>query len=78
VLTQDKDQYVAELLAGLDAYPAYYSHMGPANAPGRVLPTCPRQPARTPRSWPSASPPVNGSPTCAADGSSRPGTSADR
>jgi len=34
VLTQDEDQYVAELLAGLDAYPAYYSHMGPANAAG--------------------------------------------
>src|ERR1035437_668604 len=34
VLTQDEDQYVAELLAGLDAYPAYYTHMGPANAAG--------------------------------------------
>jgi hydroxyacylglutathione hydrolase len=34
VLTQDEDQYVAELLAGLDAYPAYYAHMGPANAAG--------------------------------------------
>lgn len=44
MLTQDKDQYMAELLAGLDAYPAYYSHMGPANAQGRVLPTCPPSP----------------------------------
>ena len=26
--------YVAELLAGLDAYPAYYAHMGPANLAG--------------------------------------------
>ena len=34
VLTQDEDQYVAELLADLDAYPAYYAHMGPANAAG--------------------------------------------
>ena len=46
VLTQDKDHYVAELLAGLDAYPAYYSHMGPANAAGpgacRPVPASPR------------------------------------
>jgi glyoxylase-like metal-dependent hydrolase (beta-lactamase superfamily II)/rhodanese-related sulfurtransferase len=34
VLIQDEGQYVAELLAGLDAYPAYYAHMGPANAAG--------------------------------------------
>jgi len=34
VLIQDQDQYVAELLAGLDAFPAYYAHMGPANAAG--------------------------------------------
>ena len=33
-LTLDEDGYVAELLAGLDAYPAYYAHMGPANAAG--------------------------------------------
>ncbi|WP_127783856.1 MBL fold metallo-hydrolase [Rhodococcus sp. X156] len=43
-LTNDEARYVAELLAGLDAYPAYYAHMGPANAagPGEVdlsLPT---------------------------------------
>ena len=29
-----EQQYVRELLAGLDAYPAYYAHMGPANAAG--------------------------------------------
>jgi glyoxylase-like metal-dependent hydrolase (beta-lactamase superfamily II)/rhodanese-related sulfurtransferase len=29
-----EDRYVSELLAGLDAYPAYYAHMGPANAAG--------------------------------------------
>jgi glyoxylase-like metal-dependent hydrolase (beta-lactamase superfamily II)/rhodanese-related sulfurtransferase len=34
VLTLDEGRYVAELLAGLDAYPAYYAHMGPANAAG--------------------------------------------
>jgi hydroxyacylglutathione hydrolase len=33
-LTQDQDQYVAGVLASLDAYPAYYAHMGPANAAG--------------------------------------------
>ncbi len=34
VLTQDEQRYVAELLAGLDAFPAYYAHMGPANTRG--------------------------------------------
>lgn len=29
-----QDEFVAELLAGLDAFPAYYAHMGPANAAG--------------------------------------------
>ncbi len=33
-LTLDEDSYVAATLAGLDAYPAYYAHMGPANAAG--------------------------------------------
>ncbi len=28
-LTADEETYVAELLAGLDAYPAYYVHMAP-------------------------------------------------
>jgi hydroxyacylglutathione hydrolase len=37
-LTLDEDRYVAELLAGLDAYPAYYAHMGPANAAGPAGP----------------------------------------
>jgi glyoxylase-like metal-dependent hydrolase (beta-lactamase superfamily II)/rhodanese-related sulfurtransferase len=30
-LTLDEERYVEELLAGLDAFPAYYAHMGPAN-----------------------------------------------
>lgn len=33
-LTQPEQQYVDELLAGLDAFPAYYAHMGPANLDG--------------------------------------------
>jgi glyoxylase-like metal-dependent hydrolase (beta-lactamase superfamily II)/rhodanese-related sulfurtransferase len=31
---QEEDDFVAELIAGLDAYPAYYAHMGPANLAG--------------------------------------------
>jgi glyoxylase-like metal-dependent hydrolase (beta-lactamase superfamily II) len=31
------DVYVAEMLAGLDAYPAYYAHMGARNADGADL-----------------------------------------
>ena len=38
VLTLDQDSYVAETLAGLDVYPAYYAHMGPANAAGPAGP----------------------------------------
>ncbi len=38
VLTLDEDRYVAETLAGLDDYPAYYAHMGPANAAGPAGP----------------------------------------
>lgn len=38
VLTQPEQDYVQELLAGLDAYPAYYAHMGPANAGGPQAP----------------------------------------
>ena len=34
VLTQDEETYVRELLDGLGAFPAYYAHMGPANASG--------------------------------------------
>ncbi|MGX1837905.1 MBL fold metallo-hydrolase [Streptomyces diastaticus] len=33
-LTTDVDTFVAELLAGLGDVPAYYAHMGPANAAG--------------------------------------------
>jgi hydroxyacylglutathione hydrolase len=37
-LTQQEDRWVAETLAGLDAYPAYYAHMQPANAAGPQAP----------------------------------------
>lgn len=33
-LVKDADTFVAELLAGLDDIPAYYTHMGPINARG--------------------------------------------
>ena len=34
VLTLDERAYVETLLAGLDSWPAYYAHMGPANTAG--------------------------------------------
>jgi glyoxylase-like metal-dependent hydrolase (beta-lactamase superfamily II)/rhodanese-related sulfurtransferase len=37
-LTADEETYVAELLAGLDAYPAYYVHRAPANTAGPTAP----------------------------------------
>ncbi|MFD9038414.1 rhodanese-like domain-containing protein [Streptomyces bottropensis] len=33
-LTLDRDTFVAQILAGLEDVPAYYAHMGPANAAG--------------------------------------------
>ncbi len=37
-LTLSERAYVAALLAGLDAYPTYYAHMGPANLSGPGAP----------------------------------------
>jgi len=37
-LNQDEEQWVTELLAGLDTWPAYYAQMGPANAAGPGAP----------------------------------------
>jgi glyoxylase-like metal-dependent hydrolase (beta-lactamase superfamily II)/rhodanese-related sulfurtransferase len=37
-LTLSVDRFVAGLLAGLDAYPAYYARMGPGNAAGPAAP----------------------------------------
>jgi hydroxyacylglutathione hydrolase len=33
-LTKGEEDFVAEIIAGLDAYPAYYVHMGPTNSHG--------------------------------------------
>jgi len=44
-LTLGEDSYVAGLVAGLDAYPAYYAHMAPANRAGPDAPD-PAPPAR--------------------------------
>jgi len=38
VLTTDEQTYVEDLLTGLDAWPAYYAHMGPANTTGPAAP----------------------------------------
>ena len=38
VLTTDEAGYVEQLLAGLDAYPAYYAHMAPRNLAGPAAP----------------------------------------
>jgi rhodanese-related sulfurtransferase len=38
VLTQDVEGYARDLLAGLDDWPAYYAHMGPANLDGPSAP----------------------------------------
>jgi glyoxylase-like metal-dependent hydrolase (beta-lactamase superfamily II)/rhodanese-related sulfurtransferase len=38
VLTLDEETYLRELLAGLDAWPAYYAHMAPANRAGVAAP----------------------------------------
>jgi hydroxyacylglutathione hydrolase len=47
-LTLDEDTYIADLLTGLDDYPAYYARMAPANAAG------PQQPDLAPLATPSA------------------------
>ncbi|MFZ5849039.1 MAG: MBL fold metallo-hydrolase [Actinomycetota bacterium] len=37
-LTQDEEEYVEKLLAGLEEFPAYYAQMGPANSAGPDAP----------------------------------------
>lgn len=37
-LTQPEEDWVADLLEGLDQWPAYYAHMAPANAAGPAAP----------------------------------------
>jgi glyoxylase-like metal-dependent hydrolase (beta-lactamase superfamily II)/rhodanese-related sulfurtransferase len=48
VFTLAEDEFVTEILAGLDVYPAYYAHMAPANAAGPLAPDLapPRQASR--------------------------------
>jgi glyoxylase-like metal-dependent hydrolase (beta-lactamase superfamily II)/rhodanese-related sulfurtransferase len=38
VLTKDEQEWIDELIAGLDVWPAYYAHMGPANSAGPDVP----------------------------------------
>lgn len=54
-LTQDEEEFVAALLAGLDAYPAYYAHMGPVNAAGPDPADLPSPPGMSPGHSTSAS-----------------------
>ena len=35
---KDEEEWIADLMAGLDAFPAYYAHMGPANLLGPDAP----------------------------------------
>ena len=44
-LTESEERYVRDILDGLDVYPAYYAHMGPANTAGPAAPDLSR-PAR--------------------------------
>ncbi|HSE08619.1 MAG TPA: MBL fold metallo-hydrolase [Nocardioidaceae bacterium] len=37
-LTESEEAYVRQIVQGLDVYPAYYAHMGPANAAGPSAP----------------------------------------
>ena len=37
-LTESEEAYVRQIVEGLDVYPAYYAHMGPANASGPGAP----------------------------------------
>lgn len=38
LVTEDEDDFVQQLLAGLHPYPAYYVHMGPRNVQGAAAP----------------------------------------
>ena len=72
----DEHEFVAEMLAGLDTFPAYYKHMGPANEQGaRPIDLTPGGASPTPRSCAGGSRPVNGWSTCASAGSGPPSTS---
>ena len=74
VLTTDEETYVRELLAGLNAYPAYYAHMAPANLAGRRSPICLPPPTPTRPACGTASKPASGWSTCVTGRCSPPGT----
>ena len=74
-LTLDEQDYVDTLLAGLDAYPAYYAHMGPINRRGPApVDLSPARAGRPRRAAPPASRPASGWSTCASAPRSPPGT----
>ncbi len=74
-LTQDEQEYVDTLLAGLDAYPAYYAHMAPINRPGPApVDLSPPAAGRRRPSCAAASTPASGWWTCARAPRSPPGT----
>lgn len=47
-LLHDEDEYVMELVSGLDDHPTYYEHMGPANAAGPSAPDLSPPPVAAP------------------------------
>ena len=77
-LTLDEAEYVESLLAGLDAYPAYYAHMAPANSAGPAAARPRRRGAPIRPSCAAGSTPGSGSSTCVPAPRSRPGTCAAR
>ena len=77
-LTQDEQDFVDELLAGLSAYPAYYAHMG-LNQRDGPAPVDLSLPAPVdPANCADGSTPANGSSTCVIAPRSRPATSRAR
>ncbi len=64
-LTQDEQDYVDTLIAGLGAFPTYYARMGPANAAAPLRSTSPRPSRLIPPSCATASRPGSGWSTCA-------------
>lgn len=73
-LTQAESAFVAELLAGLDAYPAYYAHMSEANErPLGKRPICSCRGLRIRRNSGRGSSGTSGSWTCATGPRLQPG-----
>ena len=64
MLTRAEQDYVEELLAGLDAYPAYYAHMGALNTAGPEAPDLAAPRRARPPSWRVVSRPASGWWTC--------------